>query len=90
MTLVALALATALPAFAKQPRSQAQVNAFKRANHCSATGQPRGSCPGWIVDHIIPLCAGGADNPGNMQWQAVQDAKVKDRAEVRYCRAIKT
>lgn len=84
-----LALLAAGPAAAKQPRSKAQVAAFKRAAPCPANGERRGPCPGWIVDHIMPLCAGGPDRPNNMQWQTAQAAKLKDREEVRHCRALK-
>jgi hypothetical protein len=41
--------------------------------------------PGFIVDHIIPLCNGGMDSPSNMQWQTVADAKHKDAAERETC-----
>jgi hypothetical protein len=40
-----------------------------------------GACPGYLVDHIVPLKRGGADEPGNMQWQTVAEAKAKDRIE---------
>lgn len=53
---------------------------------CPATGQGRGSCPGYVIDHVVPLCAGGPDHPGNMLWQTVAEAKVKDRAEAAQCR----
>jgi len=33
------------------------------------------------MDHVIPLCAGGADDPLNLQWQTIADAKAKDREE---------
>ena len=72
---------------AKTPRSAAAVLAFKRANPCPSTGLRRGKCPGHVVDHIEPLCARGPDRPGNMQWQTVADAKVKDRLERRRCRS---
>jgi 5-methylcytosine-specific restriction endonuclease McrA len=44
------------------------------------TGYPNGR-PGYVVDHIIPLECGGVDDPSNMQWQTVDDAKAKDKAE---------
>lgn len=69
------------------PRSTAAKAAFKRASPCPATGQTRGPCPGYIVDHVHPLCAGGADAPSNMQWQTAGDAKRKDRDEKKLCRA---
>lgn len=71
---------------AKIIRSQSAKNAFKRNNPCPANGARAGPCKGYVVDHIKPLCAGGADNPGNMQWQTVKDAAKKDRRERVLCR----
>ena len=70
-------------------RSAAAVRAFRQANPCPATGQARGPCPGWVVDHRMPLCTGGEDHPSNLQWQATEDAKAKDRDERRLCRSLK-
>lgn len=71
------------------PRRAATVVAFKRLNPCPSTGEARGPCPGWIADHIEPLCAGGADDPANMQWQTVAAAKAKDITERATCRALR-
>lgn len=71
---------------AEQRRRSAVTAAFQRGNPCPSTGLQRGACPGWIKDHIIPLCAGGADHPDNLQWQTVEQAKAKDREERRQCR----
>jgi hypothetical protein len=49
----------------------------------------RGACPGWIKDHIVPLCAGGANAPANLQWQTREAAKAKDRTERRWCAGIR-
>src|SRR4051794_26108702 len=38
-------------------------------------------CPGYVIDHVDPLCHGGRDTPGNMQWQRIADARRKDRWE---------
>jgi hypothetical protein len=70
-------------------RSAKQVRAFRAANPCPATNEARGACPGFVVDHIVPLCAGGADHPQNMQWQTVAAAKAKDREEHAQCRALR-
>lgn len=44
-------------------------------------GKTASACPGSVVDHIKALKRGGADDPSNMQWQTVEDAKAKDRVE---------
>lgn len=77
-------------AVAATERSSTQRAAFVRQNPCPATGLPRGKCPGWVVDHIVPLCANGPDHPKNMQWQTARDAKEKDGAERQQCRALKS
>ncbi len=41
--------------------------------------------PGYVVDHVVPLCAGGADRPSNMQLQTISAAKAKDRQEKAMC-----
>ena len=72
-------------------RSTATINAFKRAHACPSTGLYAGACPGWAVDHVIPLVCGGCDAVGNMQWLPLQIKSAsgpwpKDRWEQRvYC-----
>ena len=51
-----------------------------RQEFMTQTGYPRGR-PGYVVDHIIPLKRGGADEPWNMQWQTSAEGKVKDATE---------
>lgn len=67
-------------------RSSATRTQFQREHPCPSTGRTSGACPGYVKDHVVPLCAGGPDQPSNMQWQTTQDAKVKDRAERAQCR----
>jgi hypothetical protein len=50
-----------------------------------STGATSGACPGYVRDHIVPLCAGGADATWNMQWQTVADGEAKDVTERRTC-----
>ena len=69
----------------KIKRSEAAKREFMRSNPCPLTGLSTGKCHGYVVDHIKPLSCGGADEPSNMQWQTVAEAKVKDRTE-RNCR----
>jgi hypothetical protein len=70
-------------------RSQSQVRQFKRANPCPATGFPYGPCKGYVVDHIVPLCACGDDRPSNMQWQTLSESKKKDVEERKLCRKLR-
>ena len=86
--LIAAYIATLAPnAVAAAARSRAARAEFQRATPCPSTGKARGACPGYVVDHIVPLCAGGADRPENMQWQTVDEARLKDRDELALCRA---
>jgi hypothetical protein len=63
---------------ARDPHARA---AFQHAHPCPATGATSGACPGYVVDHVVPLKRGGADAPSNMQWQTTADAKAKDKVE---------
>ena len=78
-------LLTTVSAEARQQRSAKAKAEFKHQNPCPATGALKGSCPGYVVDDIEPLCAGGADTPDNMQWQSIEDGKRKDKHERRLC-----
>jgi hypothetical protein len=83
--LLALAFVFAVPAEARQHRSQAAKHDFQRQTPCPATGEHRGKCPGYVIDHVKALACGGADHPANMQWQTKADAKAKDKWERREC-----
>jgi hypothetical protein len=48
-------------------------------------GRKRWPCPGYVIDHIVPLARGGPDDPENMQWQTVEDAREKDKTERQDC-----
>ena len=49
-------------------RSAAVIAQFKRIHPCPSTGKTAGACPGWQIDHIIPLAVGGCDAILNMQY----------------------
>lgn len=90
MSVAALTLAAALmlalpPAALALPRSYAAKAEFKRANPCPATEKKRGPCPGWEIDHVVPLKCKGDDRPANMQWLTVADHKEKTRREAPLC-----
>ena len=52
----------------KTSRSIKVINAFKKQWACPSTGLHKGACPGWAVDHVIPLACGGRDAVYNMAW----------------------
>ena len=81
--ILVLGVALSLDTLARDP---GQRSAFVKHHPCPSTGKARGACPGYVVDHIKPLCAGGADSPSNMAWQTKGEAKLKDRAERSQCR----
>lgn len=85
-TAVAIALAGAVilvtPSDAKPQGASLAVAEFKQANPCPATGKLKGSCPGYVVAHAMPLCA---DDPGELQWQTVAQAKENGNWEKQYC-----
>lgn len=70
-------------------RDPATVREFRSNHPCPATGKTHGACPGYVVDHIIPLCAGGPDRPDNMQWQTKEEAHAKDLLEWEACRNLR-
>lgn len=49
-------------------RSGRVIAAFKKQWPCPSTGQHLGACPGWSIDHVVPLDCGGVDAVWNMQW----------------------
>lgn len=67
-------------------RSAAEKHEFEREHPCPSTNRTSGGCPGYVVDHIKPLACGGVDGPSNMQWQTVEQGKIKDRYERAGCR----
>ena len=77
----------------KEERKQATVLQFKRAYPCpgeqNAYQRAHLQCPGYVVDHIIPLCACGRDHIENLQWQTKADAAAKDVLERQQCAALR-
>lgn len=44
------------------------LGAFKKLHPCPATGKTSGACPGWSMDHVVPLASCGCDAVWNLQW----------------------
>jgi len=62
-------------------RSSTARQDFRNSHPCPSTGKTTGACHGYVIDHVVPLKRGGAEQPSNMQWQTVQAAKAKDKIE---------
>lgn len=75
----------ALPAVAATRPSNAEIM-FRMDNPCPANGATRGSCKGYVIDRVIPLVCGGAEDPENMRWATLAEAKAKARWERIGCR----
>lgn len=74
---------------AMQVRSKAVLRAFVKQDACPSTGLRRLPCPGWQIDHILALCAGGRDVVGNLQWLTREAHREKTRVDVRWCRFLR-
>jgi hypothetical protein len=72
-------------ASAEAARSGAAKRQFAKVHACPSTGANKPACPGYQIDHILPLKCGGADAPHNMQWLAVTAHKEKTRREAGMC-----
>lgn len=76
----------------KIARSKSVLREFRRLHPCPATGKSTGACPGWSLDHVVPLACGGCDAVSNLQWlpntmKSASGVDPKDRWERKvYCR----
>ena len=67
-------------------RSRSLRAEFQRLNPCPSTGETRGACYGFEVDHLQPICAGGRDEMDNLQWLSIEAHREKTRRDVAACR----
>lgn len=49
-------------------RSHAVLAAFQHIHPCPSTGLTKGACPGWSLNHVIPLACGGCDAVSNLAY----------------------
>lgn len=83
MLMLAGGTAFAYPCSHHPPRSYPAKAAFARLHPCPATGLRLAHCPGYVIDHVVPIVCCGADDPSNMQWQTIAAGKAKDRVELK-------
>lgn len=89
LLLIAPTLSTSAYPSDRPHRSQSAKREFAQTHPCPSTGQRKPSCPGYVLDHVVPLCAGGEDAPFNLQWQEYQQSLVKDKEERRLCARLR-
>lgn len=49
-------------------RNTAMLDEFAKVFPCPETGEPVTSCPGWALDHVLPVALGFCDRQDNIQW----------------------
>lgn len=95
--------AAGAPAYAEEARNPAMVRLYKENNVCPSTGKTatKGKpstyvCPGYVVDHGIPFCAGkyigmDFDKDYNMFYQKHDEVNSlrKDKDELKLCAKLK-
>jgi hypothetical protein len=59
-------------------RSSAVLTAYKKIHPCPSTGLTTGACPGWALNHSIPLACGGCDAVYNLTWTPDQIKSCAD------------
>jgi len=86
---LALLLLASPAASAGPPVTPAQAD-FQRLHPCPANDARLGECPGYVIDYVVPRCMGGPDDPYNMRWQTLAEAKARIAAAARRCPAPRT
>ena len=68
MTCILLCLALLLPMAAvfKIQRNAHSRSEFKHQQPYPTNGKSKGSCKGYVINHVVPLACGGADAASNM------------------------
>lgn len=68
-------------------KGQNKRSASARCQFLAKEGYSNCRAPkGYEVDHRVPLCAGGADRPSNMQLLSKEVHKAKTRGDIKACR----
>ena len=58
------------------------IYAFRKANWCPTTQKyGMGACPGWSLNHPVPLACGGCDAVSNLVWMRNDAKKIVDSYE---------
>lgn len=67
---------------ARDPARDLEIRAtFQRQVPCPSNQRSNGPCPGYEVTYVRPLCSGGSNTVGNLQWQALMPGKPVQPAQ---------
>ncbi len=100
LTLAALLAGGSAFALFAGDRGDSRIASTSFAEVCATDGKPgsaysrshrvvaRRPVPRHQVDHIVPLCVGGADVDANIQIEPIEEALRKDELERRVCIAV--
>lgn len=86
LIIISCALLIACSQPTKQTRHPSVRAEFLREHPALSMVNDVGPCPGYVVDHIKPLCVGDDDSVDNMQWQTSGGSYLKDNSERAMCR----
>ena len=84
---VSTMLACGSPQATATPPSPAAQAEFQRLHPCPANDARASDCPGYVIEHVVPLCLGGPDVAYNLRWQTVAEAKMNEVRDTRRCPA---
>jgi hypothetical protein len=90
LLLLSLLLLASPPASAGPPPTSSAQADFQRLHPCPANDARRGDCPGYVIDYVVPRCMGGPDDPYNMRWQTLAEAKARIASDARRCPSSQT
>ena len=62
-------------------RRSAVIAVYRHEHPCPVTGKITGACPGWAINHVVPLACGGCDAVSNMMWMRNDVKKIVDGYE---------
>lgn len=57
------------------------IAAYKKVHPCPSTGLYGGACPGWALNHNIPLACGGCDAVSNLSFMRADAKAIVDSYE---------
>lgn len=58
------------------------IAAYKKTHPCPVTGLlGPGACPGWALNHNLPLSCGGCDSVSNLSYMRADAKKIVDSYE---------